>query len=206
MSVNRTIGLATTTFAQGRRAGRPSAIKFRAAAGADDVGDEPERQSVGPPRPLLSGFAGRSKHRPRRASRPSCNRASTERTCFPQGDDERRRAGFAVELDILRYFRQNAWEAHQRIVPMTAAPAVSDLRALSLFAGLPPSDLTALHGMLRAEEVPADKLIVSQEQPTSDACIVLSGLLKVYLDRPDDSEIVFAMLGPGEVVGELNLI
>jgi CRP-like cAMP-binding protein len=89
---------------------------------------------------------------------------------------------------------------------MTAAPAVSDLHALTLFAGLPASDLAKLHGMIRAEEVPADKLIVSQEQPTSDACIVLSGMLKVYLDRPDGGEIVFAMLGPGEVVGELNLI
>jgi CRP/FNR family cyclic AMP-dependent transcriptional regulator len=89
---------------------------------------------------------------------------------------------------------------------MTAAHTVSDLGALSLFAGLPPSDLRELHGMLRSESGPAGAFVVSQEQPTSDACIILSGMLKVYIDRPDGSEIVFAMLGPGEVVGELNLI
>jgi CRP/FNR family cyclic AMP-dependent transcriptional regulator len=89
---------------------------------------------------------------------------------------------------------------------MNAAPASSDLGALALFAGLPPSDLLKLHGMLRSEAVPAGTLIVSQEEPTPDACIVLSGMLKVYVDRPDGSEIVYAMLGSGEVVGELSLI
>ena len=86
------------------------------------------------------------------------------------------------------------------------APAVADLGALSLFAGLPPADLEALHGMLRTDSVDTGAVVVSQEQPTSDACIVLSGMLKVFIDRPDGSEIVFAMLGPGELVGELNLI
>jgi CRP/FNR family transcriptional regulator, cyclic AMP receptor protein len=89
---------------------------------------------------------------------------------------------------------------------MTALPAVTELSALPLFTGLPPSDLAKLHKQLRAEEVPADTFVVSQEQPSSDACIILAGMLKVYLERPDGSEIVFAMLGPGEVVGELNLI
>jgi CRP/FNR family cyclic AMP-dependent transcriptional regulator len=87
-----------------------------------------------------------------------------------------------------------------------AAPAVADLGSLSLFAGLPSTDLQQLSGLLRAESVAAGTFVVSQEKPTSDACIVLSGMLKVFIDRPDGSEIVFAMLGPGELVGELNLI
>jgi CRP/FNR family transcriptional regulator/CRP/FNR family cyclic AMP-dependent transcriptional regulator len=80
------------------------------------------------------------------------------------------------------------------------------MSALPLFSGLSASDVEKLHDMLRVEDVPDGTLVVSQERPTSDACIVLSGMLKVYLDRPDGSEIVFALLGPGEVVGELNLI
>lgn len=87
-----------------------------------------------------------------------------------------------------------------------APPDAPDLGSLSLFAGLPSEDLATLGGILRAESVETGAFVVSQQQPTSDACIVLSGMLKVFIDRPDGSEIVFAMLGPGELVGELNLI
>lgn len=89
---------------------------------------------------------------------------------------------------------------------MTATLAPADLGALTLFAGLPASDLTTIHGRIRAETVPADVLVVSQTDPTAEACVVLSGMLKVYVERPDGSDVVLAMLGPGEVIGELNLI
>jgi CRP/FNR family cyclic AMP-dependent transcriptional regulator len=89
---------------------------------------------------------------------------------------------------------------------MTAELLPSDLGSLRLFVGLPDAELARVHEMVRLEAVPADVLIVSQSEPTSDACVLLSGMLKVYVERPDGSDVVLAMLGPGEVIGELNLI
>jgi CRP/FNR family transcriptional regulator, cyclic AMP receptor protein len=87
------------------------------------------------------------------------------------------------------------------------APFVpSDLAALKLFAGLPEIDLAKIHTLLRLERVDVDVLVVSQKEPTDKACVVLSGMLKVYVERPDGSDVVLALLGPGEVIGELNLI
>ena len=77
---------------------------------------------------------------------------------------------------------------------------------LPLFAGLPASDLDRLGGVLRSEDVAAGAVVVSQTEPSSEACVLLAGTLKVYVDQPDDSEVVLAVLGPGEIVGELNLI
>lgn len=89
---------------------------------------------------------------------------------------------------------------------MDAQFVPSDLAALSLFAGLRDADLERIHEQLRLESVPVDVLVVSQSDPTDEACVVLSGMLKVYVERPDGSDVVLAMLGPGEVIGELNLI
>ena len=89
---------------------------------------------------------------------------------------------------------------------MTAAIVPSDLGALTLFAGLSETELSRLHQMMRSETVAADVLVVSQQEPTSEACVVLSGMLKVFVERPDGNDVVLAMLGPGEVIGELNLI
>lgn len=89
---------------------------------------------------------------------------------------------------------------------MTIELAPSDLASLTLFAGLPDADLSKIYGGIRSETAPADVLVVSQRNPTSEACVVLTGMLKVYVERPDGSDVVLAMLGPGEVIGELNLI
>lgn len=89
---------------------------------------------------------------------------------------------------------------------MSAVPHPSELGTLNLFAGLSDAELSTVAGQMRAEAVPADVLVVDQNDPSSQACVVQSGMLKVYVDRTDASDIVLAVLGPGEVVGELNLI
>lgn len=89
---------------------------------------------------------------------------------------------------------------------MDASTVPPDLGTLSLFAGLSEQELLRLRNLVRPERVPGDVLVVSQREPTSEACVVLSGMLKVYVERPDGSDVVLAMLGPGEVIGELNLI
>lgn len=89
---------------------------------------------------------------------------------------------------------------------MGSLPLPSELGTLALFAGLADEDLLVLAGKIRSEIVASDVLVVSRDDPSAEACVVQSGMLKVYVDRPDGSDVVLAMLGPGEVVGELNLI
>jgi CRP/FNR family cyclic AMP-dependent transcriptional regulator len=89
---------------------------------------------------------------------------------------------------------------------MICEPLPTELALLTLFAGLSENELSRICPRIRSESVPADVLVVSQSDPTSEACVVLSGMLKVYVDRPDGNDVVLAMLGPGEVIGELNLI
>jgi CRP/FNR family transcriptional regulator, cyclic AMP receptor protein len=89
---------------------------------------------------------------------------------------------------------------------MSASGHPLNLDELPLFAGLPAPDLARLGDLLRFEDVAAGAVVVSQAEPSSEACVLLAGTFKVYIDQPDGSEVVLAVLGPGEVVGELNLI
>jgi len=89
---------------------------------------------------------------------------------------------------------------------MSVAGHPFDFRESPLFAGLPSSDMTRIGDLVRLEVVDAGAVIVSQAEPSAEACVVLAGTLKVYVEQPDGSDVVLAVLGPGEVVGELNLI
>ena len=81
-----------------------------------------------------------------------------------------------------------------------------DFRELPLFAGLRPSEMTQIGDLLRLQEVDSGTVIVSQAEPSTEACVVLAGTLKVYVEQPDGSDVVLAVLGRGELVGELNMI
>jgi len=89
---------------------------------------------------------------------------------------------------------------------MSVAGHPFDFRESPLFAGLPSSDMTRIGDLVRLEVVDAGAVIVSQAEPSAEACVVLAGTLKVYVEQPDGSDVVLAVVGPGEVVGELNLI
>src|SRR4051812_12310743 len=81
-----------------------------------------------------------------------------------------------------------------------------DLNSIPLFAGLPEMNLRDLKRKLRYEEVPADTLVVERRNPSPEACVLLEGTMKVYIDRDDDDDVVLAVVGGGELIGELNLI
>lgn len=89
---------------------------------------------------------------------------------------------------------------------MGAPEAQYDLSSLALFAGLSTPDLDTVTALLRSEDVATDAVVVSQDVPSPNACVLLAGTLKVYVNQPADAEVVLAVLGPGEIVGELNMI
>jgi len=85
--------------------------------------------------------------------------------------------------------------------------AVIDAEALAripLFGGLPRSDLSRLLEHFHQRSFPAGANVLIAEQPGEAVYVILSGSAKVHAIRPDGTEIVLAVLGAGEVLGEMS--
>jgi CRP/FNR family cyclic AMP-dependent transcriptional regulator len=87
-------------------------------------------------------------------------------------------------------------------------PAVSDpkeLAKLDLFRGLSPSELARVNDMLGRTKFPTGAMILTASQPGEIAYVILEGTLKVSTVQSNGRELTLALLGPGEIVGELSL-
>lgn len=87
-------------------------------------------------------------------------------------------------------------------------PAVADptlLGTLDLFRDLSPADLARVNGMLGRTAFPAGAAIFTASQPGEIAYVVLAGTLKVSVVQPNGQELILALLGRGEIVGELAM-
>jgi CRP/FNR family transcriptional regulator, cyclic AMP receptor protein len=88
----------------------------------------------------------------------------------------------------------------------SAAPDPAALARLPLFHGLSTADLGLVAAAVRPVRFPAGAAVLTSEQPGEVAYVVQSGTLRVSVARADGSEAILALLGPGEVVGELALL
>jgi CRP/FNR family cyclic AMP-dependent transcriptional regulator len=87
-------------------------------------------------------------------------------------------------------------------------PAVADARelgSLDLFRGLSSAELIRVNDKLGRTRFPAGARVLTAEQPGEVAYIVLDGTLKVSVIQSSGRELTLALLGPGEIVGELAL-
>jgi CRP/FNR family cyclic AMP-dependent transcriptional regulator len=85
---------------------------------------------------------------------------------------------------------------------------VSDAKALGnldLFRGLSAAELERVNGLLGHTRFPAGAMILTASQPGEIAYVVLDGTLKVSTLESNGRELTLALLGPGEIVGELAL-
>lgn len=89
---------------------------------------------------------------------------------------------------------------------MPAVPDSATLAEVPLFAGLSEDDLSQLVGLLHRKTLPAGTLVVSSEEPGEVVYIILEGCLKVYAEREDGTQVVIAILGPGQTLGEMSMI
>jgi CRP/FNR family cyclic AMP-dependent transcriptional regulator len=80
-----------------------------------------------------------------------------------------------------------------------------ELGELELFRGLSPSELTRVNDLLGQTKFPTGAMILTASQPGEIAYIVLDGTLKVSVIQANGRELTLALLGPGEIVGELAL-
>jgi CRP/FNR family transcriptional regulator, cyclic AMP receptor protein len=88
-------------------------------------------------------------------------------------------------------------------VPAERDPAI--LQEVALLRGLPPERLEELAPMLHERSFPANTNVITAEERGEGVYAILSGTVKVYVTDPDGSEVIIAVLGPGEIVGEMSL-
>src|SRR5262245_24091958 len=83
-----------------------------------------------------------------------------------------------------------------------------DLRNLNirLFRNLPPDYLLALGGLLSRKTFPAGVTLMTAEQVGEAVYFILSGTVKVHCEQEDGSDVIMAILGPGEIVGEMSVL
>jgi CRP/FNR family cyclic AMP-dependent transcriptional regulator len=77
---------------------------------------------------------------------------------------------------------------------------------MPLFHGLDTTELTMLNGLLQRRRVPAGGRIIEAGEGSTTAHIIISGAVKVQIERSDGCEVFLAILGAGEVVGEMGLV
>jgi CRP/FNR family cyclic AMP-dependent transcriptional regulator len=80
------------------------------------------------------------------------------------------------------------------------------LREISIFAGLEPDALATLAASLRLRTARPNTNLIEVEQPGDRVYFIVSGTVKVFVDHADGSEVILALLGPGEMVGEMSLV
>ena len=81
-----------------------------------------------------------------------------------------------------------------------------DLRAIPLFQDLTPDQLSWLSDHLHQREFPTESNIVVEDQPGEIVYIIVSGTIKIYVQQMDGTEVILAILGAGDTVGEISLL
>src|SRR5579859_7444473 len=92
----------------------------------------------------------------------------------------------------------------QAATGVVADPTI--LGELLLFRDLPPEHLRELNTVLRRRTVPAGTDLITAEEPGDIAYIIRNGTVKIHGEQADGSSVILAILGPGEIVGEMSLI
>ena len=88
---------------------------------------------------------------------------------------------------------------------MPTTPDPSIISRIALFRGLASEQLSRLGPLLHQRSFPANTNIITAEQPGEFVYVILSGSVKVHVAQPDGSDVIFAILGAGEIVGEMSL-
>src|SRR5215211_3896693 len=92
---------------------------------------------------------------------------------------------------------------HLSVRPPFTDPTV--LSQISLFQGVPARELERLATLLHRRTFPAGTNVITAEEPGGGTYIILSGTAKVYVTHTDGMEVILAILGPDEIVGEMSV-
>jgi len=79
------------------------------------------------------------------------------------------------------------------------------LSQIPLFHGIPARELERLAPLLHERSFPAGTNVISVEEPGEGVYVIISGTVKVYVAHTDGTQVILAILGAGEIVGEMSL-
>lgn len=73
----------------------------------------------------------------------------------------------------------------------------------SLFAYLPAAERDFLRTLGLTRSFARDELLLREGDPTDHVYVLVSGWVRVYSSTPDGQEVLIAIRGPGDVIGDL---
>jgi CRP/FNR family transcriptional regulator, cyclic AMP receptor protein len=80
------------------------------------------------------------------------------------------------------------------------------LKELILFQNLSQAQFELVAQSLHHRILPSDSHLILADQPGELIYIILEGTLKVHIQQEDNNDVILAILGPGDIVGEMSLI
>jgi CRP/FNR family cyclic AMP-dependent transcriptional regulator len=83
---------------------------------------------------------------------------------------------------------------------------LTSLEDIPLFRNLEPEDRARLEDLLHETTFPAGTNVLSYEQPGEVVYVVVAGTVKIHVIQADGREVILAILGKGEVVGEMSIV
>jgi CRP-like cAMP-binding protein len=83
---------------------------------------------------------------------------------------------------------------------------LEDLRAISLFRGLPDDQLHALLSVVTEQAFAPGQILFEKDMPGDCMYVVRSGHIRIFMRDDDGNQITFRQYGPGQIVGEFALI
>jgi CRP-like cAMP-binding protein len=75
-----------------------------------------------------------------------------------------------------------------------------------LFGVLEPAELDALLSRAIVRRIARNELVVRRDDPGTGPIIILSGRVRIGVTSETGKEVTFAVLGPGEVLGEMSFL
>ena len=80
------------------------------------------------------------------------------------------------------------------------------LRSVNIFSGLPDSDLDGISNVCQTRKYPKNSMIILEEEMGDVVFIVKLGTVKITRVNDEGKEVILAMLGEGEVFGEMAVL
>ena len=80
------------------------------------------------------------------------------------------------------------------------------LADIQLFAGLTPVQLDWVAQRAHSRAFPTGTNVLTAEQPGEAVYIILHGTVKIHVEQGDGRDVILAILGAGDLLGEMSLI
>ncbi len=80
------------------------------------------------------------------------------------------------------------------------------LRSVNIFSDLSESELNSIQELCKTRKYPKNSMIILEEEMGDVVFIVMSGTVKITRVNDEGKEVILAMLGSGEVFGEMAIL